>query len=158
MTLRCVLWCRERGWLPAHAVKGVNEDHSITTILFSSEGSYVTVQKDMSNLSWTRCLSRTQIWLLLQTWIFLVNSLDGFDIIVTLPRQSMLQFQTWQVHSCTSVLQTIQALFGNLWHHTNGKNNHIECEWCFPLLLFLGVFLIYLFVSSWLNVFSFIWQ
>lgn len=110
------------GWLPVDAVKGVSGEQCISFLSFSSEGSYVNVREGMSDLSWKRCLSETQILLLLQTWLFsLVNSLRDFEIIVTLPTQSVLQFQTWEVYGCTYILETVQALFGNPWHHTNGE-------------------------------------
>lgn len=52
---------------------------------------------------------------------FLESSFHDFEIIVTLPTQSVLQFQTWEVYGCTYIVETIQALFGNFWHHTNGE-------------------------------------
>lgn len=98
--LQRVMWS-VGGWLPMCAAKGGSEDQCIFIIPdqwisflpFSSEGFYVPVWEDTSDLSWTICLSKTHIWFLFQTWLFfLASSLHDFEVIVTLPTQSVLQF------------------------------------------------------------------
>lgn len=70
-----------------------------------------------------------------------VNSLYGFDISVTLPKQSVQQFQSWQLHSCTYILETVHALSANLWHHRNGgtiiQNVNDISRSCFFFFFFL---------------------
>lgn len=65
--LQRVMWS-VGGWLPMCAVKGGSEDQcifiipdQISFLPFSSEGFYVPVWEDISDLSWTRRLSKTQI-------------------------------------------------------------------------------------------------